>query len=179
MALLNNNNKGFTLIGTLFAAIIVVSTMLLAIQLTIRADEVVTLSRHRFGAASLAREGLELTRAIRDTRWFESGDRANWLNGICNEGEEKTYETVQFSVNAQTIRDSNLISDVSDSAVPLEGYGVNYDRVMSIDCSTQDEEPAYVLVSADVSWEYKGQPRIITVREKLFNWFHGGAQPRT
>ncbi|MEX0650367.1 MAG: hypothetical protein WD200_05185 [Candidatus Andersenbacteria bacterium] len=171
----SKTQNGFTLIGVLLAVIITGTLMLVMAQLIIRADHVVTLSRHRFAAANLAREGLELTRAVRDTKWFESGDRSGWLTGICEQEGEKTFEVVDFSVNSQDVRDLNMLSDVEDSHIQIEGSEVEYDRIINIDCSTQDDDPPFVLVTAGVSWQYRDQEREVVIREKLFNWFHGGA----
>lgn len=153
-------------------AVIITSTIMLVVtQLLTRADEVVELSRERLGAASLAREGLELTRSIRDTNWFQSGTKTQWLIGICQTGNTKIYAPVQFTVTPKQVRDSNTIGGVADSRIELTNSDIVYDRMITVECGTQDDEPAYVVVTSDVKWTHKGQERHVIIKEKLFNWF--------
>lgn len=167
MVLSSNSEKGFTLVGVFVAVILITIVLVSIVGLMGRSDDVASLSRQRFAAASLAREGLELTRSIRDTNWFQSGDKTQWLNGICDPGDGE----VEFAVTPTQTRVGNAVADISDAAIELEGEGITYERIMRIDCSTQDEEPQYVLVTADVQWEFEGNARQVEVREKLYNWF--------
>lgn len=164
----SNSQQGFTLIGVLAALIIMTTAVVSLVTLMSRSDDIVALSRQRFAAASLAREGLELTRSIRDTNWFQSGDKQQWLAGICasDDGE------VEFSLNPEDVRTSNSTTEVSDAGVVL-GEGIEYERVMSVDCSTQDSDPQHIVVVANVQWVFEDQTREVEIREKLYNWFPG------
>lgn len=65
-----SSSRGFTLLGILFAAAFVVVVVVGLAGLTARTFGVNRVTRHHFIAAGLAREGIELTRSLRDDNWF-------------------------------------------------------------------------------------------------------------
>src|SRR5688572_32835373 len=94
--------QGFTLLGVIFALAFVVTVVTALGLLTARTIRAGRLSEERFIATALAREGIELVRALRDENWFahsqgatqikwrgdDTGTAAEQRRAICNRSEE-------------------------------------------------------------------------------------------
>ena len=179
----NNSQRGFTLIGLLIAALILSVIALAASGLLTQANQTANTARQQFIALNLAREGLELVHAVRDTNWFTSDDRSLWLeHGLCTtNGVSSTDSNRQFLIDAKRVQNSDTVLPVASGALYLEP-GTNewthdvtsiptpYKRIMSIDCSQKDSDPAVVTVTSTVSWPEGNKTRTVILKEQLYNW---------
>lgn len=66
-------SRGFTLLGLMFAIAFVVTVVVALASLTARTLTASRASKERFIATALAREGIELVRALRDDNWLSYG----------------------------------------------------------------------------------------------------------
>lgn len=71
--------NGFTLLGVIFALAFVVTVVTALGMLTARTIRAGRLSEERFIATALAREGIELVRALRDENWFAHSQGATQI----------------------------------------------------------------------------------------------------
>src|SRR6478752_1433458 len=113
------NSQGFTLIGLLIAAMILAIVAIAASQIFGTALSAANTARQQFIAVNIAREGLELVHALRDTNWFTADDRSHWLDhGLCSDGINQFTDTnrqfiiepsdVQNLTNVRTNANGNL-----------------------------------------------------------------------
>ncbi len=173
---------GFTLIEVTVALTLAVVAAAAVTQILARAERVVDVGRERFVAVNLAREGLELVRAVRDTNWFASGDKSQWLaNGLCEQtGTSFLDADRRFTIDPTLVRNLAGVGEAQEAALYIQpndewshqpsGSPTAYERVISIDCSTKADNPAFVSVAATVTWKNRGQERQVIIKEKLYNW---------
>lgn len=165
---------GFTLIEVLVALSLLVLVSLGVIQLVLRSKQVADVGGEQFVAANLAREGVELVRSLRDTTWFTDDDRSHWISdAMCG---TFTYDIDRlhngdFEVGAEDEADILIQDDghFSHASLP-DSVATPFARVLEVDCSEREGNPPYVTVIARVSWENRGQPREVLLKEKLYNW---------
>lgn len=179
-----NNTNGFSLLSVLIAAMMVSTGSIAAASLVVRADQVAVQAQERFVAVQIAREGLELVRARRDSNWFgRAGDAARtWMDGLC--------EQPVFMLDANMVRTGETVIEVDPAStaagrlylIPVTaGRGgewthqaevpakpTQYERIISLDCARKDE--GVVQVTSLVRWAGRpGQPRVI-LKEELYDW---------
>lgn len=175
------SNKGLSLIGTLVAVVILALVVVVASRLTARTQQAARLSRENFAAATAAREGLELVRAMRDTNWFlQRSDNRHWTHGLCtNPDTGETFDERQFTLDARTVRRLNPVGDSETSLLTIgssgewthhaEGKPTPYHRVLAVDCRDRDVS---IVVTARVSWPSNaGLERTLILSERLYDWF--------
>lgn len=178
----SKKSEGFTLIGVLVAAIIIVMGTLATTRLLGTTERFAGLGRENFIAINSAREGLELVRAMRDTNWFTNEDRTFWLDhGICRTDTTTFSDTKrQFTVDPSVVRNNDTVTlgdirlyvnatnnewthTASDKLTP-------FSRIITVDCSQAEAEVARVTVESKVTWTSRGQEREVSVKEVFFNW---------
>lgn len=70
---MRTRERGFSLLGTIFAAGIILLLLTAVADLAVRLSQTTRVTKDRLIATFLAREGIELVRAIRDTNWISAG----------------------------------------------------------------------------------------------------------
>lgn len=175
-------NQGFTLIEVLVATFIIATVVVAVSRLLSSAENITGIGKETFVATSVAREGLELVRAMRDTNWFSNTDRALWLgHGICRSGAT-TYNDAnrQFILDPAMVRNLDEVRsgsgalyinplnkewthDTSDRPTP-------YSRMISVDCSQAEAAVVKVTVTSTVTWRSRNQDRQAVIKEELYNW---------
>lgn len=175
-------NNGFTLIEVLVATFIIATVVVAVSRLLGSAEYITGLGRETFVATNVAREGLELVRAVRDTNWFTNDDRALWLDrGICRSGPTTYSDTDrQFVIEPATVRNSDEVKTGSGALYinPLNHEWTHevtdkptpYSRLISVDCSQVESEVAKVTITAKVTWRSRNQDREAIIKEALYNW---------
>lgn len=169
-------NKGFSLIGVLIAVLLLTTGIVLFGRVATSRNLGAELGRKTLIATALAREGLELTRAVRDTNWLARDGRP-WTHGLC-----ETDQPSDFTIDAYAVR-NNLPPVVGGTGTlwrtergewrhePGANAETGFSRVLQVECATATQDPAFVTVTARVTWEHQSQPREVTLKEKLFNWY--------
>ncbi|MBI3256040.1 MAG: hypothetical protein HYZ63_03660 [Candidatus Andersenbacteria bacterium] len=179
---------GISLVGVLVAAFILAVGAIAITRLTSSAEKFTGVGREVTIASSLAREGLELARAVRDNNWFqENTDSTHWLDhGICVEGTSDSTDS-----NRQVIIDPVIVQAISQASdtnrnltsgnpqlyINEDGTWAHdgtkaspYKRVIAINCSTKNDEPTFITVTSTVTWSSRGQNREVVLKERLYNW---------
>lgn len=193
-----SRQQGMSLIGVVVALFILVSGALALAALLARTQHTVGLAQEKFIAANLAQEGLELIQAVRDTNWLthdaaETGECATnrqpsgrdecWLERLCGEDGQSAALDHRIStdtdpaagittVHHPTTAQQQLYIGTDDywSHVPSTRPAV-YQRVITLDCSQQSGEPAYVTATSEVVWQSRGEARRVSVMTRLYNWY--------
>jgi len=91
MNLYSKSESGLSLLGVLVATFILAGSVVAIAQLVAANQSNAGIARERFTATTLAREGLELVYAKRDSNWFELGSgeadplnpAVTWMSGLC------------------------------------------------------------------------------------------------
>jgi len=165
------SNQGITLIGVLIAISILSLTIVGLGRSLVARKDVVGAGREKLIAASIAREGLELARALRDDNWLSQND---WTTQLC--------DNASFTIDAATVRNKNDLGSSDDAELFIAddggewlhdqnaGPSSGYNRLINIDCAEKDNDPAFITVTSKVTWTSRGHDNNVEIKEKLFNW---------
>lgn len=182
----NNREKGLSLIGVVLSLMILVTVALLAGRAAVQNRRVSALSRDKFIAANLAREGLELIRAQRDTNQMDGDNNTSWVFSICDDTIPDTEQS--FTVSSVSGPDIFFSADASQPQLFLNnGFYTHednpdstptpYKRIITVDCSYVDKaeadlnnKPVYITVTSEVTWDYRGEEQDVTLITRLYDW---------
>jgi|SRR3989344_1452847 len=171
--------KGFTLIEVLIGLFIAVIASISVSQVIASTNKVVDAGRKTFIATNLAHEGQELTRQLRDDTWFANTDRTAWMSqrGLCPDTGTHTY-TIDPEIAAtenEPVKDDSeqelyIHSNGLWTHIENDGTDTGYSRLMEIDCSQANAVPAFVTITATVSWTGASGEKNVSIKQLLYNW---------
>lgn len=186
----NIAQKGFTLIEVIVAVFMIATVTVSVTALMGRTQKIEGLGKEKLIGISLAREGLELVRVIRDNNWFAGQDNESWVRGICGEVGEQG----EFIIDAKSVRQGSglEVATGANSALyvnektnewshdPADSVPAQYQfaRTLVIDCSSSElgdqNEEEYISVTSRVTWQRaitgESTEQSVSVTEKLYNW---------
>ncbi len=194
----SSTQAGLSLLGVLVAVIILSAGVLALTQLMARTQHTVGLAREKFTAALVAQEALELLQAQRDTNWLAhdtavTGDCAMnrqsngrdecWMEAIC--GVDGTSAASAHGIiidwdvaNGITIiheptaeQQWLYVANAGHWSHALSAQRSPFQRQVTVDCSMQAGEPAYITAMVQVRWQSRGREQSVTVSERLYNWY--------
>jgi len=159
---MTKNQKGFTLIEAMIAIGLIVTGLTGVLVLINRAIGFNSLAFNRLVASSLAQEGVEVVRNIRDTNWL---NQRPWDNGL----PEGTYQVQYNSKQLSLYTDQPLLFDENTGFFNYEsGSSTPYKRKIELKRISADE----IRVLVTVSWIGRGGGDFnLVVEDHLFNWF--------
>lgn len=172
---MNAPMRGFTLVETLVAITVVVTAMvgpLYAVQQSLNASRT---AREQLIASSLAQEGVEYVRGIRDNNYLYlfmyPGSGRSWLFGVDGTGGSVNCITATCAVDPTQLTVSRTILPLYLDPTGLynqasSGTPTPYTRTVQLSAVSATE----MLVTVTVTWTSKGQQRNVVVREYLHNW---------
>jgi prepilin-type N-terminal cleavage/methylation domain-containing protein len=166
--------RGFTLVETLVAITVVVTAMvgpLYAVQQSLNASRT---AREQLIASSLAQEGVEYVRSIRDNNYLfvlRTSSPRSWLFGLDGTGGsvdcisatcviDPTQNTVSRTVGPLYLSSTNLYNQASSGTI------TKYTRTVQLTPVSSTEMTLTVIVT----WTSKNQTRNVTITERLHNW---------
>ena len=167
--------RGFTLVETLVAITIIATALVgpfYAVQQALNASRN---ARDQLIATSLAQEGVEYVRSIRDSNYLYNNVNVtprSWLYRLDGTGGSDCLDTAGGCVvDPAKDRVSTSITSLylnSDDVYNQQGEGTPtvFRRTVRLTTVTVTE----VLVTVTVDWTTKGQARSSTVSETLNNW---------
>ena len=159
--------KGLTLVEAIVALVVLSFGLIPALAVLSSSVRISSLIENNLIAASLAQEGVEVMRSLRDENWFrnlpfDSGLQGNWL--------------VQWDTNGTTRPPQPVGSNPPlkfDSATGRYNYSIgldtNFKRAVSV-VLTADPCACKLVVVSRVEWTQQGRTRTINVESQLFNW---------
>ena len=157
-----NKERGFTLVETLIALVLITISMGPVFALATSSINVASRIEHNLIASNLAQEGIEVIRNIRDT---------NWLNGVAFDNNLPTgtwrvqWDTVGGGLMAVS---SNPVLKKNNGLYNyLTGTDTVFRRIMTISKPNSGE---LVLISS-VTWIERGNiNRVVSAESHLFDW---------
>jgi prepilin-type N-terminal cleavage/methylation domain-containing protein len=171
--------RGFTLVETLVAITVVVTAMvgpLYAVQQSLNASRT---AREQLIASSLAQEGVEYVRGIRDSNYLyvlRTGALRSWLFGLdgtggsvncitatCVVDPTQTVNPVSRTIRPLYLSTTNLYTQVAVVPTPTK-----YTRTVQLTPVTGSVTEMTLTVV--VTWTTKNQTRNVTITERLHNW---------
>jgi Tfp pilus assembly protein PilV len=167
------SSQGLSLVGVLIALFVLATTAVALGRLLTNRAEVVGRSRSTLAAVSLAREGLELARAVRDTNWLQKN--ARWTHGLCDVGTHVMIDPagVRDASSARTVDQAGQLFRADSGELTHARHDTSslFRRTLSLDCSQENNaDLAYITVTATVTWNQEGTDRTVELKEQLFNW---------
>jgi prepilin-type N-terminal cleavage/methylation domain-containing protein len=172
-----NAPRGFTLVETLVAITVVVTAMvgpLYAVQQSLNASRS---AREQLIASSLAQEGVEYVRSIRDGNYLyvlmNSGSTRSWLYGVDGTGGSTNCATAPCVVDPTQNTVSRTILPLYLSSGNLYNQAENgtetpYTRTVQL--AAVPGSTTEITLTVTVTWTSKGQARNVTITERLHDW---------
>lgn len=162
----NKNTKkgaGFSLMEVIIAIAVIIATLITLIALISSVVSGLKPAGFKLTAVSLAQEGLEIVRNIRDSNWL-SYKRApeNWRDGLAA-GDYR----VQYNESALLFwADSFLKIDNNGFYQYDSGSNTPFKRKITIGHIGNNQIKAV----SEITWQEKGKSYIITAESRLYNW---------
>lgn len=156
---LNNKDRGFTIIETLVALIILTIALGPALFLTISALNTSNAIKNNLIAANLAQEGVEVVRSIRDTNWFLGRSFDTNLSA-------GTYR-IQWDSDTPLSLSSNPVLKLNDGIYNYSsGENTIFKRTITITKPAQTN----IKIKSEVTWNERGRDKSAQVESYLYNW---------
>jgi len=166
--------RGFTLVETLVAITIIATALVgpfYAVQQALNASRS---ARNQLIATSLAQEGIEYVRSIRDSNYLYNNvnvTQRSWLYRLDGTGGNTCFTPARCTIDAVEDTVSSSVTPLYLSTTDIynqQGLGAPtvYTRTVQLTSVTATE----VIVTVTVSWTTKGQARTAIVSETLHNW---------
>jgi type II secretory pathway pseudopilin PulG len=172
---------GFTLIEVLAAMFIVVMGVVGIFGLVTRTVSSTSLVNSQLVASYLAQEGLEMVRNIRDAnfrRVHKGVAQATWTDGLtgCTTGCEADYNDsalVSFQDRFLKLDNGFYTYDAGTDTIFTRKIIITPKRGVPSSCVPlipPDASDDILCVSVDVSWQDRGNTRIVRGATELYNW---------
>lgn len=174
--------RGFTLVETLVAITVVVTAMvgpLYAVQQSLNASRT---AREQLIASSLAQEGVEYVRGIRDSNYLytlRTGAVRSWLYGLNGTGGSVNCVTATCVIDPTRDMQSAVTRMASPSPLYLSSENL-YTQVAVVPTPTKYTRTVQLApvtgsvtemtLTVIVTWTAKNQTRTVTITERLHNW---------
>ena len=157
------NTRGFTLVEVI-VSIGIISLVLVGVMLSISLSlSSAARAKNNLIAASLAQEGLEIVRNIRDKDWHSGGGfGVSLANG--------NYLVDWNSQSLLSFSDSFLKKDAAGLYGYLTGQDTIFKRKIIIEDSPQNPATVEKTAKVEISWQEKSGPKTIQAELRLFNW---------
>ncbi len=160
----NKNKKGFSLVEVIIAIFIITIGVTGAMSLMVYSISSVAVSKSKIIAVSLAQEGIEVVRNIRDTNWIEAADWDDGLNSAvdCPGGCRIQYNSLGLmllSGNPALKIDSNVYQYDS-------GTDTHFHRKIEITNISANE----IKVVSKVQWNERGRSPEVITETRLYDW---------
>lgn len=154
-----HNQRGFTLVESMVALVILTIAIIPALYLSNSAVTVAYNVRDDLAAAELAQEGVEVIRAIRD---------ANWLNGVAFDTNlaAGSYRVEWNSTTPLALAGNPPLNLNNGLYTYVGGTPSKFTRMITITKVNAGE----LKVVSQVSWATRIGSRTTTVEDHLFNW---------
>lgn len=167
--------KGFTLLETLFAILILTTGFFSTFSLLRKSISTTTTSVNQLISTNLAQEGIEIVRNIRDSQYVTGNSWAEVLsslsNGSCS-GCEADIESTSLSVLDRYLK----IDSVTNRYQYASGEGTLFKRKININqgqgvCSEISNPNDCIKIDVEVSWQERGQEFNFGAEDYIYNLY--------
>jgi len=168
--------RGFTLVETLVAITVIAVAMvgpLYAVQQSLNASRS---ARDQLIASSLAQEGVEYVRGIRDSNYLytlNTGNPRSWLYGIDGTVGSTNCVTANCVIDPTQNTVSRTIEPLYLSSTKLynqQNNGNETPFTRTIRVTAVPGTSTEIVLTVTVSWEQRGVARTVVITERLHNW---------
>lgn len=167
------NSRGFTLVETLVAISILMISIVGPFYSVYKAVQVTYISRDQLIATTLAQEGVEYVRNVRDSNYLynlkNSSAPVSWMNGLsaCT-GKNCTVDATENTAPTTCSGTCNplYISSTNLYTQQVTGTATRFTRTVTITTVSANEST----VTVTISWVNLHVPYTITISEHLYNW---------
>lgn len=175
-----SRQAGLSLLGVLVSLLLLLAGVVVLSRLMARTEKTVGDSTERFVALNLAREGIELVQAQRDTNWFNDTVGVLWTDRLCSESATSSSFLIDVDEAIGIYIDNDISGDRARLRVRSDGLWTHivdgteptpYSRMMTVDCEQQGGDPALIAVTGTVTWESRGKIRDVVISTKLYDWY--------
>lgn len=170
--MLNNINKGFTLLEVLvsiFLLTIGIGGIFVLVTQTMVSSQ---LTEARLEATYLAQEGIEIVRNFRDTNFLKiyKGEGSNWLEGLesCQNGCEADFNDAGLAAF-----DDRFLK-IDEFYNYETGSNTSFKRKIIVsDLTDLNEDGLWdrAKVLTEVSWQERGRAHKVSAQEFLYKWW--------
>ncbi len=150
---------GITLVEALVAMTILSMALIPVLTLSNYTTNAAFYVRDTLTAASLAQEGAEVVRALRDENWFRNRAFDNGLT----DGDYRT----EWNSTALTTIGSNPFLKINNG---LYNYSTGTDSIFKRTISISKLNTSEIRVVSTVTWTGKSGSRSVSVESHLFDW---------
>lgn len=164
--------RGFTLVETLVAITIIVTAIVGPMYAVQQAMGASMNARDQLIASSLAQEGIEYVRSVRDNNYLytlKTGNARSWFYGLDATGGTNCM-TADCIVDPTQGTASRTITPLSLTGGLYNQSGApelsNFTRRVRLSSVSANE----MLVTVTVSWNWKGQARSVVLTDHLYDW---------
>jgi type II secretory pathway pseudopilin PulG len=195
-----SNQKGQSLLELLVSMLILVLVLTATITLIVTSINAGRESRNKLIAASLAREGIETVRNIRDSNWVDPTSPA-WTSGLVGNNpvipfvDLSTPTVLYYSTDPQYQTRLFLYNDVYLQGSGVPGLGTEFYRLMYFndiclndttgdeqivdkdstdDCTSlgsgTDYEKVGLRVVSEVHWPSETSNKKVIIEDRLYDW---------
>jgi len=167
--------KGFTLLETLFAILILTTGFFSTFSLLRKSISTTTTNVNQLIAANLVQEGVEIVRNIRDSQYVSGYSWAEVLNSLNNgscSGCEADIESTSLSVSDQYLK----IDPITNQYQYASGDGTLFKRKININqgqgvCGEITNPSDCIKIGVEVSWQERGQDFNFGAEDYIYNLY--------
>lgn len=154
------NKKAFSLLEVLIAIFLITIGITGAVSLVNYSISSVAIAKSQIIAASLAQEGVEIIRNIRDSNWLQ--DLA-WDNGL-GDGEFR----VQYDSSSLLALDGNSVLKIDSNG--FYQYDSGNDTLFRRKITITTTGVSEMEVISEVTWNERGRSLSASAETKLYDW---------
>lgn len=164
-------NKGFSLAEVIIATFVIIIGIIGAMNLITYSISNVAVGKSQVIAASLAQEGMEIVRNIRDSNWIEGRDPEKdiaWNDGLGDGNYRVQYNgqsLVSFSDTFLQINSSGLYGYNG-----VEGFSGGADTFFKRRIEITNVSGTEIKVISKVAWDERSRSYEIEAESRLYNW---------
>lgn len=166
---INRIGTGFTFLEIIIAIALVVTSLVFSIALISFSVSSTRTSRSKIIAISLAQEGLEITRNLRDNNWLQlKRYPSNWRDGLPAGNWRVEYDKLQLLPDASStlMLDTNGFYFYQDQGTRTGSVATPFQRRIGIEYMAVNQ----IKVTSEVTWQEKGANNSIKAETRLYNW---------
>lgn len=160
------HQQGFTIVELLVAILILSLALTASAGMFVLNNASANLIRNSYIASSLAQEGIELARNLRDSDWFASrpwGSFGNASGAVADGDYRVQWNDRQLRVFSDTALNRNQTTGIFSYDA---GSLTLFKRKITLTTVSAVEKKVVVTVS----WDQKGIAKSLMAEEHLFNW---------
>lgn len=161
----NKQKEGFSLAEVIVAIFIITIGITGSLSLISYSISSAAVGKSQIIATSLAQEGMEIIRNIRDSNWLEDVD---WDDGLVPPSFDCTAGClVQYDSTSLLSLSGNPVLQINSNGLYQYGSGTNTHFKRKI---TINSIGLYLKVVSEVTWSERGRSFSVSAEDRLYDW---------